>query len=53
MFWVYMKNGNIYLTLALEIINNNLDMRFMDIEGDYVIVDTKEVERITLEIIKQ
>lgn len=42
------KSGNIYLTQAIELINNGLDIRFMDIEGDYVIVDAHQVDEIEL-----
>jgi hypothetical protein len=48
-----MKNGNIYLTNAIELTNNGLDVRFDEIrddkhDGSYVLVDAHQVEDIEL-----
>lgn len=33
---VAMKSGNIYLTKAIEVINNGSEIRLLDLDGDYV-----------------
>lgn len=47
-FQVEMKNGNIYLTKAMEIINDDKDVRLMDIDGDYVLLSISEIDRISI-----
>ena len=43
------KQGNVYYTKAIEVINNNNDIRLLEFyEGDYVWIDCEQILTITL-----